>query len=438
MIMFLCELLATFIESYMGYYFLEGVLGERPKKYRRYAALAAVMTAAVILANSIKLYSGWTTIFAFVFLVVTAFLFEKIRLIDGITITAFYFILMHLVDFLVMSVQGTILKNPLLAQALVRDYSYERCVFLAVSKSGLVLISLTIRNLVYRLKLPFRPNIVFTIVGTGIIILLGRQTFQSADRNMMTIWIMFLAFIFSTFFLTNIYIAYLNNMEQQKISEMKGEALADRIMQLMQMDYEQKKLAHDINGHIMVLTELMEKGRHEEALHYIHALAEPIRVGEQVSWTGNAIVDFILNRYKKKAAEEGIRLKIDADRVDFIHKNANDLCAMFCNLLDNAFEAVRKNSADKRKIEISIRQFEEVILIQIENFMSVGPLCRGGRLVTSKEDEGLHGIGLKSVEDIVGGYGGLFSYHYDSERFQVEIAFFNSNEKEAGESFADK
>lgn len=77
MIMFLCELLATFIESYMGYYFLEGVLGERPKKYRRYAALAAVMTAAVILANSIKLYSGWTTIFAFVFLVVTAFLFEK-------------------------------------------------------------------------------------------------------------------------------------------------------------------------------------------------------------------------------------------------------------------------------------------------------------------------------------------------------------------------
>ena len=62
--------------------------------------------------------------------------------------------------------------------------------------------------------------------------------------------------------------------------------------------------------------------------------------------------------------------------------------------------------------------------------MAAKPEKKGGRLMTSKEDAGAHGMGLKNVEDTVCAYGGEMSFHYDDRRFVVELFFFHNGGKE--------
>ena len=47
----------------------------------------------------------------------------------------------------------------------------------------------------------------------------------------------------------------------------------------------------------------------------------------------------------------------------------------------------------------------------------------GDRLATTKSNPGVHGLGLRNVEDIVQKSGGIFDVEYDEEWFSVSVAF---------------
>ena len=118
----LLEALAIFTESFAGFYFLPGVAGRKSGNNRLYALCSLALTIAVTGANMVSLYSGWITAAAFVFMALTALRIEKIRVEDGITIMAFYFILMHLFDFLAMTALGVLKEDPLFPQSVIARF----------------------------------------------------------------------------------------------------------------------------------------------------------------------------------------------------------------------------------------------------------------------------------------------------------------------------
>lgn len=427
----LWEALATFAESFAGFYFLPGVAGKKSKNNRFYVLCSLALTIAVTGANMIRLYSGWITAAAFVFMALTASRTEKIRIADGITIMTFYYILMHLFDFLAMTALGVLKGDPLFPQAILGHFSADRTMFLVSSKIGLVCFSMLIRNLVLRLGISFQTNGIFIAITTVFLFLMGRETLQRADTGLLTIWIAFLGILFLSFFVVSIYMAYRDRLQEQKVMEARNELLTERIRQLMKAEDDQRKLAHDVRGHLLVIHQLVKEGESQKALDYISSLVEPVHGETQISWTGNEIVDFILNVYRQKAKEERASMEIDADCTLFSGKQASDMCILFCNLLENALEAVKKCGEGERTIRVSIRLFGEILLIQVENSIAVKPEQKGGRFITSKEDARIHGIGLKNVEDAVHAYEGEMSIHFDHKRFIVEISFFHDGAKEA-------
>ena len=255
---------------------------------------------------------------------------------------------------------------------------------------------------------------------------LGSQTFDGTSQNLVATWFIFAGFLFSTLFLFNYYIAYKNQIWEQQTVEIKNAFLSEKIKNSIRLDQEQKKLIHDINGHLSVLYEIINNHNHDEALNYIKQLIEPVSCHELSAWTGNEIVDYILNAYQQKAACENARMEIDSDYVLFAGKSSHDLCTIFNNLLDNALEAIKRKTSGEKKIDVSIRQFGNMILIQIVNSISDTPKMKNGKLVTTKSAAAHHGIGIKSVQDAVAKYDGLFTFRYDTEHFITEITFFTS------------
>ena len=49
------------------------------------------------------------------------------------------------------------------------------------------------------------------------------------------------------------------------------------------------------------------------------------------------------------------------------------------------------------------------------------PQVKDGRLLTRKEDQYAHGLGVESVKRIVEKYNGSISFLYDDEHFEVNI-----------------
>lgn len=319
--MFVFELLATYSEILTGYYFVSGVSKQIQKKWKEWLFLTAILTSVVFYVNiTAAIYSVWLTAFVFISIVFSSFLLEHTPLIDIISTTTFYFILMHLFDFLTMALLGLINGQPSLPAELVENFSFERCIFIIFSKICLISSSCFIRKFIHESFGSVKINIFFSVTGILMIWFLGSQTFDGTNQNLVATWFIFAGFLFSTLFLFNYYIAYKNQIWEQQTAEIKNAFLSEKIKNSIRLDQEQKKLIHDINGHLSILYEIINNHNLDKALNYIRQLIEPVSCHELSAWTGNEIVDYILNAYQQKAACENARMEIDSDYVLFAGK----------------------------------------------------------------------------------------------------------------------
>ena len=106
----------------------------------------------------------------------------------------------------------------------------------------------------------------------------------------------------------------------------------------------------------------------------------------------------------------------------------NDWCIVLLNLLDNALEACEKVEESKRWITITIKCRENIILLEINNSFD-GKLQkdRNGKLLTAKQNNFLHGIGLDSVVRIIDKYGGLIQINGEDKVFKVNASMISEN-----------
>ena len=108
-----------------------------------------------------------------------------------------------------------------------------------------------------------------------------------------------------------------------------------------------------------------------------------------------------------------------------------DLCAILGNLLDNALEAVRRISERERFISLTVRRINQMLVIKVENSAPPPAAEEDGTLKTVKEQNGLHGWGLKSVQTAAGKYDGLVQTGYSEGVFRAVVTLsFQGVERE--------
>lgn len=154
----------------------------------------------------------------------------------------------------------------------------------------------------------------------------------------------------------------------------------------------------------------------------LRELRESISIYDSVARTGNETLDVILSEKGLFCEREGIRFTCMADGESLAFLDAVDLCAIFCNLLDNAIEAVMKiPDRERRMISLKVAPLGNLVHIVAYNNYEEAAVLENGAFRTTKSDRRDHGFGIKSVRMAVESYRGEMKIYTQGGVFSVNI-----------------
>lgn len=174
-------------------------------------------------------------------------------------------------------------------------------------------------------------------------------------------------------------------------------------------------LVHNIRGHLYAIAALAEQKQPAEIIDYINDLTQTssLQNSDTLQLCKNNTLNAILCRYKEECKEQKIDFRTDIrnEGIDFM--SANDLTALFCNLLDNAMEAATGISNAFIELRITRQENKPYTVLSVQNSCSENPFDSRGKLVSHKKDNARHGLGLKSIQRTIESYGGDMHIYYE-------------------------
>lgn len=176
---------------------------------------------------------------------------------------------------------------------------------------------------------------------------------------------------------------------------------------------------HDLKHQMAALRTLQDKA---EIDRQVAEMENAVMIYDSVIRTGNPVLDVVLTEKSLFCDAHQINMTclVDGKMLDFI--DTVDLYTIFGNALDNAIESVMQQK-DKQKRIIQVAAYEEqgMLLIRFRNYCDNAPRIVDGLPVTSKEDAGYHGFGLKSIRHTAEQYGGGIAIQTGSNFFSLQI-----------------
>ena len=191
---------------------------------------------------------------------------------------------------------------------------------------------------------------------------------------------------------------------------------------------ETRRVYHDMKNHINCVYNLIQQGRYEETGNYLMDLNTQIQNIKKELYTGNDIVDAIMNEKLSNASNNNISISIDG-KLGYLPVNPIDLCTIFSNAADNGIEALKDSSILDKVLEIRFKKQGEMQWIMFRNPVKYS---RAAFLpVTSKGDYSNHGFGLVNIRMAVEKYKGHMEYRLEADGdltyFVLEILLFVHN-----------
>lgn len=226
--------------------------------------------------------------------------------------------------------------------------------------------------------------------------------------------------------IVNLVIILLQNMTYRILSLQKEKEM----IQILQKEKEQQYLfskenvdlinqkCHDLKRQIRALQ--MVHGEERERL--FKETEEAVQFYDAHVKTSNDVLDTILTEKSFVCTRRGIRFScnIHAEKMDMI--DVIDFYTMISNGLDNAIECVSKYEDDEKKvINVAVLERGSMLHIFIDNYFDGKLELRNGFPVTSKDDKGYHGYGVKSMQMIAKKYGGDIRISVQNHTFSLQI-----------------
>ncbi|MBQ2901516.1 MAG: GHKL domain-containing protein [Agathobacter sp.] len=240
-------------------------------------------------------------------------------------------------------------------------------------------------------------------------------------------WCVVIGLLIQLVLLINMLVTRNVHKENEKLAKQFLESQNEHYQYLEKREYETKKFRHDIKNHLLLLENLINTGKYEDAEEYLSNINEKVSSFNNQISVNNGIADAILNRFYTEAKEIGITLKVSGHFPLECYITAYDICTVFSNLLSNAIRA--ESEAEGKIVEVHIKYIENKVLLTVENDY-VNELNEvDGIFKTTKEDSLGHGYGLSNVRECVEKNGGYLSISTDNQHFKVMIMMMNENEE---------
>lgn len=175
------------------------------------------------------------------------------------------------------------------------------------------------------------------------------------------------------------------------------------------LDKELRKFRHDIKGHFIGMEYLLEHKNYEELSTYFKELNDSFTFQEKMYFSGNLIIDSILNYDMPNRCNPHVNKVVYGRLVDIVTISSIDLCTLFSNMLSNAINAVNECSLEEHpKLSVRFDYGSKFFSITIINSIPA-------KNITLKKEEIMvpldrnHGHGMRKIRDICEKYNGEFN-----------------------------
>ncbi len=207
-----------------------------------------------------------------------------------------------------------------------------------------------------------------------------------------------------------------------QLEQQKNNARLEYYELLMSQREDRNILIHDIKHHLLNIEALSLDGNNDAVASYIGRIKEEFGLSEAVCYSGNRILDVIINRYRMICRQQEIEFSAEAVNIPADFMNEVDLTALLDNVLQNAVESAVKS--EKKYVSFSaFRVNDNFMKMLICNACDSAPeLDKEGNLRSRKKGKN-HGWGTKSVARVIKKYDGDVNYRYiaDNAQFECDI-----------------
>lgn len=175
---------------------------------------------------------------------------------------------------------------------------------------------------------------------------------------------------------------------------------------------EYDKLVGDMRHNIL-------KGNTAEAQQLLQKADKNVQsiISGHPNFSNNMLIDSVLWDTACVAAKENIKFKANVSTPSWLPLSELELCCLFINLCSNALEGAM-GAACEKQINILGAGQEDWFTLTVENSFSGTVKYQNGVLLTTKPDEELHGMGVKSIIDVLEAHGGFYEIEHNESTFK--------------------
>ncbi len=135
--------------------------------------------------------------------------------------------------------------------------------------------------------------------------------------------------------------------------------------------------------------------------------------------TGNALMDYLLNRKVKEAHKYHIKTYVNVLVPKQLNISEDLLCTILLNLLDNAIEA--STCQENPDLHISVHCAKSYLVCVIKNRADSDAISNNPTLATTKADKENHGLGLKIIRNAVDQANGILTIKNEDGYFIATV-----------------
>lgn len=325
-----------------------------------------------------------------------------------------------------------VVVNNLLLFTGIKDSSYFFVMGSAISKIAMYIAMHVMKR--YKkshlhIDMPFRYWIRLALIPIATFYIIHNTYCITYPKNNMLFTITTMLMLLINYVTFDVYDRLGNSAaaEKRNLAYKQQIALCNQQAEEREMAYQNtRRLRHDLNGYLIDIKTTIQSGKFEEAEQKIDTMLEQNQVYKnEVSHSGNLVIDSLINYKYSLAKKEKIDMKCHAFAPEQLSFDGADLCIILGNLIDNAIEAVSRLSEEQRHIEVSVSQMKGVLSISVKNPYE-GKLRKNanGQILTNKNDSINHGIGLLSVQRSVEKYDGELLIDDKNGLFKVSILLY--------------
>lgn len=229
-----------------------------------------------------------------------------------------------------------------------------------------------------------------------------------------------------------IFLYFLENTIEKEVSmktQIEQQQADYQKHRLQEVEREQtyiRKMRHEMKNLLTVIEALAEKEDYKGILALVQERQQQLAPSKNRVKTGNITVDTILNYKIPKADMFGITMEMNLNIPTKMNVEDIVLCGVLGNAIDNAIEASKKITQDKRHITVNMKVEKRNLFIEVVNaydgFIMTG---KKGQILTRKGEVSYHGFGLPVIRQLIEKCNGNLDISWNDSQFFLRILIYH-------------